>query len=129
MLKKLLEDKKLRSDIILVGILLIISLSVLLFVFLTREEGAVAEVSVDGVKVAEYPLDIDGVFYINNGSNVLVIENGAAYMREANCPDKFSKNGCVNTGKISYVGQTIVCLPNKIIVEIVGEGEDSIVDI
>ena len=107
---------------------LIISLSVLLFVFLTREEGAIADVYVDGVKVAEYPLSIDGVYYINNGSNVLVIEDGAAYMREANCPDKFSKNGCVNTGKISYVGQTIVCLPNKIIVEIVGEGE-GIVDV
>ena len=101
---------------------------VLLFVFLTREEGAIADVYVDGVKVAEYPLSIDGVYYINNGSNVLVIEDGAAYMREANCPDKFSKNGCVNTGKISYVGQTIVCLPNKIIVEIVGEGE-GIVDV
>ena len=123
MLKKFLEDKKLRSDIILIGVLLIISLSVLLFVFLTREEGAIADVYVDGVKVAEYPLSIDGVYYLNNGSNVLVIENGTAYMREANCPDKFSKNGCVNTGKISYVGQTIVCLPNKIIVEIVGEGE------
>ena len=128
MLKKFLEDKKLRSDIILIGILLIISLSVLLFVFLTREEGAIADVYVDGVKVAEYPLSIDGVYYLNNGSNVLVIENGTAYMREANCPDKFSKNGCVNTGKISYVGQTIVCLPNKIIVEIVGEGE-GIVDV
>lgn len=128
MLKKFLEDKKLRSDIILIGVLLIISLSVLLFVFLTREEGAIADVYVDGVKVAEYPLSIDGVYYINNGSNVLVIEDGAAYMREANCPDKFSKNGCVNTGKISYVGQTIVCLPNKIIVEIVGEGE-GIVDV
>ena len=128
MLKKFLEDKKLHSDIILIGVLLIISLSVLLFVFLTREEGAVADVYVDGVKVAEYPLSIDGVYYINNGSNVLVIENGTAYMREANCPDKFSKNGCVNTGKISYVGQTIVCLPNKIIVEIVGEGE-GIVDV
>ena len=128
MLKKFLEDKKLRSDIILIGVLLIISLSVLLFVFLTREEGAVADVYVDGVKVAEYPLSIDGVYYLNNGSNVLVIEDGVAYMREANCPDKFSKNGCVNTGKISYVGQTIVCLPNKIIVEIVGEGE-GIVDV
>ena len=128
MLKKFLEDKKLRSDIILIGVLLIISLSVLLFVFLTREEGAVADVYVDGVKVAEYPLSIDGVYYLNNGSNVLVIEDSVAYMREANCPDKFSKNGCVNTGKISYVGQTIVCLPNKIIVEIVGEGE-GIVDV
>ncbi len=128
MLKKILENKKLRSDIILIGVLLIVSLSVLLFVFLTREEGDIAEVSVDGVKVAEYPLSIDGVYYLNNGSNVLVIENGEAYMREADCPDKFSKNGCVNTGKISFVGQKIVCLPNKIIVEIVGE-EEGIVDV
>ena len=128
MLKKIFENKKLCSDILLIGILLIIGLSVLLFVFLTREEGAVAEVYVNNVKVAEYPLSIDGVYYLNNGSNVLVIEDGYAYMREANCPDKFSKNGCVNAGKISYVGQTIVCLPNKIIVEIVGEGE-GIVDV
>lgn len=128
MLKKILENKKLRSDIILVAALLIISLSVLLFMFLTREEGDVAEVSVNGVKVAEYPLSVDGVFYLNGGTNVLVIENGEAYIREATCPDKYSKNGCVNTGKISYVGQKIVCLPNKVIVEIVGEGE-GIVDV
>ena len=128
MLKKILENKKLRSDIILVGVLLIVSLSVLLFMFLTKEEGAIAEVYVNNEKVAEYPLSIDGVYYLNGGTNVLVVENGEAYMREANCPDKFSKNGCVNTGKISYVGQKIVCLPNKIIVEIVGEGE-GIVDV
>jgi hypothetical protein len=128
MLKKILEDKKLLSDAILVGVLLIISLSVLLFMFLFKEPGHVAEVSVNGVKVAEYQLSVDGVYYLNGGTNVLVIENGEAYMREADCPDKFSKNGCVNTGRISYVGQKIVCLPNKIIVEIVGEGE-GIVDV
>ena len=36
MLKKILENKKLCSDIILVGVLLIVSLSVLLFMFLTQ---------------------------------------------------------------------------------------------
>lgn len=123
MLKKILENKKLCSDIILIAVILIIGLSVLLFMYLTREEGSTVAVYVDAECVAEYPLSVDGVYYLNNGTNTLVIENGEAYMRDATCPDKFSKNGCVNTGKISYVGQKIVCLPNKIIVEIIGEGE------
>lgn len=128
MFKKLFENKKLLSDIILIAVILIVSLSVLLIVFLTRESGNIAVVYVDGDKVAEYPLSVDGVYYLNNGTNTLVIENGEAYIRDATCPDKYSGNGCVNTGRISYVGQTIVCLPNRVIVEIVGEGE-GIVDV
>ena len=128
MLKKLLENKKLLSDIILITVILIVSLSVLLIVFLTRESGNIVVVYVDGEKVAEYPLSVDGVYYLNNGTNTLVIENGEAYMRDATCPDKYTGNGCVNTGRISYVGQKIVCLPNRVIVEIVGEGE-GIVDV
>ncbi len=129
MLKKILENKKLCSDIILIGVLLIVGLSVLLVMFFTREEGSTVVVYVDAERVAEYSLSVDGVYYLNNGTNTLVIENGEAYMRDATCPDKFSKNGCVNTGKISFVGQKIICLPNKIIVEIVGEREENITDV
>lgn len=129
MFKKILENKKLLSDIILIAVLLIVGFSVLLITYLNREEGASVVVYVDTVKVAEYSLSVDGVYYLNDGSNTLVIEGGKAYMRDATCPDKLSSDGCVNQGKISFVGQKIICLPNKIIVEIVGEAEDSIVDI
>ena len=120
MLKKILEDKKLCSDIILVGVLLVIGLSVLLISYLGRTDGATAVVSVGGKVVAEYPLAIDGVYYLNGGTNVLVIEDGKAYIREANCP---GYQDCVEQGKISFVGERIVCLPNTLMVEIVGEGE------
>ncbi len=120
MLKKILENKKLLSDIILVGVLLIISLSVFLIWYLGSTEGATAVVTVDGKKVGEYPLAIDGVYYINDGTNVLAIEDGKAFMVEANCP---GYQDCVETGKIFRVGETIVCLPNKVVVEIVGEGD------
>ncbi len=123
MIKKILENKKMCSDIILVAVLLIVGLSVLLITFVGREGGATAVVSVDGKKVAEYSLAIDGVYYLNDGTNVLVIENGAAYVREATCP---GYQDCVERGKISYVGESIVCLPNKLIIEIVGEGEELI---
>lgn len=126
MLKKILEDKKLRSDIILIGTLLIVGLSVLLFMILTGEQGDRVLVTVNGERVAEYPLSVDGVYYLNGGTNVLVIEDGYVYMREANCP---GFQDCVETGKISMVGQSIVCLPNKVIVEIVGEKDGGDVDI
>ena len=119
-IKKILENKKLRSDLILVGTLLIIGLSVLLFYYVNRTEGSTVVVSVDGKKVAEYPLSVNGTYYLNNGTNVLVIEDGYAYISEANCP---GYQDCVEAGKKHFVGETITCLPNKVVVEIVGEGE------
>ena len=119
-IKKLLSDKKLRADAILVAVLLVVGVSVLLISSLTRVEGSVAVVSVGGVKVAEYPLAIDGVYYLNGGTNVLVIEDGKAYIREATCP---GFQDCVMSGKKSIVGETIVCLPNEVVIEIVGEEE------
>lgn len=126
MLKKILENKKLRSDIILIGTLLIVGLSVLLFMFFTSEDGDRVVVSVGGKTVAEYSMSVDGVYYLNGGTNVLVIEDGYVYMREANCP---GFQDCVEKGKISKVGQFILCIPNELLVEIVGEKDGGDVDI
>lgn len=59
----------------------------------------------------------------NGGCNMLVIENGTARMEEASCPDKI----CVNQGAIYKKGETIVCLPNQVTVE-VRNGEEKDVD-
>ena len=120
MLKKILEDKKLMSDIILITVLLVVSLSVFLVFFLTREEGTTVQVYVKEKLVAEYSLSIDATYYLNNGSNVLVIEDGSAYIKEATCP---GYQDCVEAGRIQYVGQKIICLPNEVRIEIIGEGE------
>ncbi|MBQ8303269.1 MAG: NusG domain II-containing protein [Clostridia bacterium] len=122
MLKKILGNKKMLADIILIGVLLIVSLSVFLIISLTKEEGAVAVVTVDGVVVSEYSLAVDGEYSLNGGTNTLVIKNGEAYVTYASCPDGL----CVGQGKISMVGERIVCLPNRVMIEIVGEGEELI---
>lgn len=119
MLKKILGDKKLLADVILVSVLLIVSLSVFLFISLSKEEGTTAVVSVNGAVVAEYPLSVNGTYELNGGTNVLVIENGKAYVSHATCPDGL----CKNQGRISMTGERIVCLPNKVMIEIIGEGE------
>jgi hypothetical protein len=116
--------KKYRLDIIVIAALLILSLSVILIINLTRKEGATVTVTVDGVTVAEYSLAKDGVYTLNGGSNILTIENGTARMSDSSCPDHI----CENKGKIKYVGQTIVCLPNKLTVTVTGEAEDDGVD-
>ena len=122
MLKKILGNKKLLADIILVSVLLIISLSVFLIISLTKEEGATAVVSVDGRVVAEYSLSVDGEYSLNGGTNTLVIKDGKAFVTYASCPDGL----CINQGKISMTGERIVCLPNRVMIEIIG-GEEELI--
>ena len=122
MLKKILGNKKLLADIILVASLLLISLSVFLVITLTKEEGAKAIVTVNGEVVAEYSLSVDGEYSLNGGTNTLVIKNGEAYMTYSTCPDGL----CINQGRISLTNERIVCLPNRVMVQIVGAEEEII---
>lgn len=46
--------------------------------------------------------------------NTVIIEDGFVYMLNASCKNQV----CVNTGKISKKGESIICLPNKVTVEI-----------
>ncbi len=48
------------------------------------------------------------------GTNTIVIKNGIVHMENATCKNQI----CVKSGKISKKGESIVCLPNKVIVEI-----------
>ena len=116
--------KKYRLDIIIIAAILLVSLSLLLIVTLSKEEGSVVVVEIDGTTVATYPLDKNAEHSLNGGSNVLVIQDGVAYMSYSNCPD----HTCEKTGKIRYVGQTIICLPNKIAVTIKGDNAEGGVD-
>lgn len=51
---------------------------------------------------------------IDTGTNKIIIQDGVVRMEHANCKNQI----CINTGTISKKGETIVCLPNKVIVEI-----------
>ena len=114
--------KKYRLDIIVIAAILLASIALLLIMTLTREEGAAVVVEIDGKTVATYSLYQNGEYSLNGGTNVLVIENGQAYLNYSNCPD----HTCEKTGKIQYVGQTIVCLPNLLTVTIKGEASGGV---
>ena len=112
-----------RNDIILIAILLLAPVLITIVLYVTAAKGEKVCVYVDGAYKGEYPLDRDATVEIEgyqNTHNTLMIKNGRAYMSEASCPDKL----CIHQGKISEEGRSIVCLPNRVIVSIEGEGED-----
>ena len=122
------EKKKYTRDLILVGIVLLAALLLFFMVRNNQEKatgtGAEAGVTVDGLEIGRYPLKTNGTFPLNGGSNILVVENGEAWVSEANCPDKV----CMGMGKISRNGEFIACLPNRLIVVVEGGEQNALVD-
>jgi hypothetical protein len=107
------------ADWILIGGLLVVA--AVAFLLLRRTPtGGVVEVQVDGTIVATLPLDVDTTYAIDGvggGHNTLVIADGKATIIEATCPDGV----CVRHRAIDKAGQSIICLPNKVVVRVVGE--------
>jgi hypothetical protein len=118
------ENKKYRMDIILIVILLILALIAAVAVYLTHDKGSTVVVKVDGAVVNELPLSDDTELVVEGyqgGTNRIIIRNREAFVSEADCPDAL----CVKTGKISRAGETVVCLPHRVVVEIKGKGGES----
>lgn len=112
-----------KNDWILTGTILIIAGILLGVQFLIpKSMNANVEVTVDGDMYGTYSLSENSTISIND-TNQLVIKNGYATMEEADCPDQL----CVHQNDISKNGESIICLPNKVIVTVVG-GEESEVD-
>lgn len=60
-------------------------------------------------------IEIDGKYH-----NTVIISGGEAGFVESDCPNQ----DCVNRGMISNVGQSAVCLPNHVVLEIVGDNQE-----
>lgn len=104
-----------KNDIILIIIVLCVAVSGLfLYMNFGKEEPAKVMIFVDGVERGSYSLSEDTKVEVN-GTNTLAIENGKVRMEEADCPDQI----CVHHKAISKNKESIVCLPNKVVVEIV----------
>lgn len=109
-------NKRRLADVLVIVFFLVVSL--LLFLLIgKRKEGSEVRVMVEGKEIGVYSLSRDGEFSLNGGTNTLIIKDGKAYMADADCPDKL----CVRQGKIHRNGETITCLPNKLIVTVIDE--------
>ena len=124
-LRGIFVDKKLfkKNDLILISVFILISAIILICVSLFSKKGANVVISVNGKEVVSLPLSEDTVYNIggyHGGENILEIKDGKAHLTDASCPDKL----CMNMGYISKKGQSIICLPNKVVIEIKGDTEE-----
>lgn len=113
-----------KSTKIFLGVLLLAAAVCCVILLLPRGGGTIARVTLDGAVVAEIDLsrtDADS-FTVTGpaGTNTIQVEQGRIRVSSADCPDQV----CVDQGWISDGALPIVCLPNKLVIEIVGgEGE------
>ena len=110
-----------KKDIIIIAVLLLAALA--LFGVSQMAGGKAAStvvVTVDGQEVLRRPLAVSDTYEIkqDDGSiNVIAVEGGAVYMKEANCRDGL----CMAQGKMKNAAKTIVCLPHKLVVQMEGD--------
>ena len=107
-----------RNDIFLVAALLLLGGALALFLWLTRQAGGTVSVQMDGKTVMELPLSEDTELVLGEGAhtNTLVIKGGKVQVVEASCPDRV----CVRQGAVQYAGESIVCLPHRLVITVQG---------
>lgn len=117
------EKSSRKNDLIFIGVLVLagVMLAACYGLFRARYAGAgtVVEVRVSGGVGQQFALEENAdveIFGVNGGANHLHIENGQVWVTEASCPDQI----CVHMGRISQPGQSIICLPNQVVIEILG---------
>lgn len=113
------KKRKIRNDLILIGGLLIVLVIAGLMFWLLRGDGDAVVVEVDGKPYGTYPLAVDRTVEIRTGDggkdvNVLVIKDGKAYVESANCRDGI----CAAHKPVSKQGESIVCLPHKVVITV-----------
>lgn len=115
-------------------IVFVIILTILTTAFIRRQafstSGKYISVQVNGKEIKKIIFDkkiVGNTIPIETeyGFNLIEIGDEKVRVIEASCPDQID----VKQGYISRIGETIVCLPNKMVVEIKGLGKDTDIDI
>lgn len=107
-----------KKDMLLALGVLALALAVWMFIqFFLPKDNQRIRITVDGELYGEYSLNEDQEIAIGE-TNICRIKDGKVTMIEATCPDKL----CVHQRAVDASGGTIICLPNKVVIEAVGGG-------
>ena len=98
-------------------------------IYMFTRDGAVGNqvrITLDGEEYGTYSLSEDQEVPVQTeyGYNIVQIEDGMVFMKDADCPDKY----CIHQGKTNRKNQSIVCLPHKLMVEVVEASKDRSAD-
>ena len=114
-----------KKDICLILVFLLIAGLIYLF---TRngEVGNQVRITLDGKEYGTYSLTENQEIPVQSeyGCNIVQIKDGMVFMKDADCPDKY----CIHQGKTARKNKSIVCLPHKLMVEVVEASKDKPAD-
>lgn len=119
---KLIKSFFTKADLILMAAIVIIGLGISIFLAAGSHQGNKVEITKDGKLWGTYSLDGEHKITIRDGKerNVVKISGGKVTMESANCKNQV----CVHHSPVSRTGESIVCLPHKIVVSIKGEDNE-----
>lgn len=114
----MLNNKKIisKNDIILILGVLIIAFAFFIIMQINKKTGYNVSIMVDGDAVKTLSLDEDCEYSVDTklGHNLVVIKDNEVFVKDADCRDKI----CYKHAKISDIGETIICLPHKLVIEV-----------
>ena len=110
-------------DVIAIVVLLLLSTSVILHNKLGSNlpwaRAAEASIFRDGELLFQHlKLDKDQEVVLSNGAMVVEVRDGRIRVKGSDCPRRI----CLHTGWIQHPGETIVCVPNKMVIEVEASG-------
>ena len=113
-----------RGDILLGVSLLLLGIIFFVWVlFWGQADANKVEVKVNGKIVGVYSLSEEQEIKLKDlGENTFVIRDSQVEMIKADCPDQY----CVKHYPISKNGESIICLPNKVVITIKGKDEGEV---
>ena len=109
---------KTRTWIILLAALLFLCVGLSVLLLQPGKAAARAEIWSEGALLYTLDLGVDQTVTVEstNGTNVITVRDGKIAVTEADCPDGY----CMDRGYCSG-GAQIVCLPNRLVIEFIGE--------
>ena len=109
------------ADLILMAVLVTVGIAVSVCLSYSGTAGDRAVITVAGELYGTYSLLEDRTVTVvtEGGTNTVRIENGTVTVTEASCRNQV----CVRHAPISRAGESIICLPNRVVVRIDGKGE------
>lgn len=105
-------------EAVIIGIILFGSIAAILIINRSGSGSRTAVIRCGDVR-HELALDEDGLFRFDGIDAEFEVKDGKIRLTKASCPDKI----CEKTGYIGSSGQSIICVPNKITVAVVGSDE------
>lgn len=110
---------------LLAGILLAALIIRLIPMFMNKDMPATVKVVQDGQEIGNYSVLEDQtipVFFGEEGYNLLLVSGGEVSVSDADCPDGL----CVRQRAISRNGESIICLPHRLVIQIVSKEESEL---